>query len=106
MEGIKMFAEAPYERIKEVYVSSSLWRQMEESCGGHKAAPVHALVWEKLCACMERGIYVEQVSDEDANLAIGQLVFKLEEDLREMGEIMKVIDERHILYRTRAVQRA
>lgn len=49
---------------------------------------------------------VEQVSDEDANLAIGQLVFKLEEDLREMGEIMKVIDERHILYRTRAVQRA
>lgn len=49
---------------------------------------------------------VEQVSDEDANLAIGRLVFKLEEDLREMGEIMKVIDEQHILYRTRAVQRA
>lgn len=49
---------------------------------------------------------VEQVSDEDANLAIGQLIFKLEEDLREMGKIMKVIDERHILYRTRAVQRA
>ena len=49
---------------------------------------------------------VEQVSDEDANLAIGRLVFKLEEDLREMGEIIKVIDERHILYRTRAVQRA
>lgn len=49
---------------------------------------------------------VEQVTDEDANLAISQLVFKLEEDLREMGEIMKVIDEQHILYRTRAVQRA
>lgn len=49
---------------------------------------------------------VEQVSDEDANLAIGRLVSKLEEDLREMGEIMKVIDEQHILYRTRAVQRA
>lgn len=49
---------------------------------------------------------VEQVSDEDANLAIGRLVFKLEEDLREMGEIMKIIDEQHILYRTRAVQRA
>lgn len=49
---------------------------------------------------------VEQVSDEDASLAIGRLIFKLEEDLREMGEIIKIIDERHILYRTRAVQRA
>lgn len=49
---------------------------------------------------------VEQVSDDDASLAIGRLIFKLEDDLREMGEIMKVIDERHILYRSRAVQRA
>lgn len=49
---------------------------------------------------------VEQVSDEDASVAVGRLVFKLEDDLREMGEIMKIIDERHILYRTRAVQRA
>lgn len=49
---------------------------------------------------------VEQVSDEDANVFIGRLVHKLEEDLREMSDIMKVIDERHILYRTRAVQRA
>ena len=66
----------------------------------------------ELCrtACLEALIrdfaLVEQVPEEDANIAIGQLVFKLEEDLREMGEIMKVIDERHILYRTRAVQRA
>ena len=66
----------------------------------------------ELCrtACLEALIrdfaLVEQVPDKDANLAIGQLVFKLEEDLREMGEIMKAIDERHILYRTRAVQRA
>ena len=89
VEGIKMFAEAPYERIREVYVSASLWRQMEGALGGHKAAqggnpkaqagtgnampggqsgmapaPAHALVWEKLLTCMERGIYVEQVSDE------------------------------------------
>lgn len=49
---------------------------------------------------------VEQVSDEDASIAVGRLVFKLEDDLREMSEIMKIIDERHILYRTRAVQRA
>ena len=61
---------------------------------------------ECLEALIQDFALVEQVSDEDANLAIGQLVFKLEEDLREMGEIMKVIDERHILYRTRAVQRA
>lgn len=61
---------------------------------------------ECLEALIRDFVLVEQVSDEDANLAVGRLVFKLEEDLREMGEIMKVIDERHILYRTRAVQRA
>ena len=49
---------------------------------------------------------VEQVSEDDAGVAIGRLIFKLEDDLREMSEIMKVIDERHILYRSRAVQRA
>ena len=49
---------------------------------------------------------VEQVSEEDASLSIGKLIYKLEEDLAEMSEVMKVIDERHILYRTRAVQRA
>ncbi len=49
---------------------------------------------------------IEQVSDEEAALAIGRLVFKLEDDLKEISEIMKIIDERHILYRSRAVQRA
>ncbi|NBI65768.1 hypothetical protein D1646_02875 [Pseudoflavonifractor sp. 60] len=61
---------------------------------------------ECLEALIRDFVLVEQVSDGDANLAIGRLVFKLEEDLREMEEIIKVIDERHILYRTRAVQRA
>lgn len=86
VEGIKMFAEAPFERIREVYVSSSLWRQMEEAFGGHQTAErgadkagagmdavemtgqqsgmPFALVWGKLRTCMEKGIYVEQVSDE------------------------------------------
>ena len=41
VEGIKMFAEAPCERIREVYVSVSLWRQMEEICGKHKAMEAH-----------------------------------------------------------------
>lgn len=49
---------------------------------------------------------IAQISEEAANTAVLRLVAKLEEDLREMGEIMRIIDERHILYRSRAVQRA
>ena len=49
---------------------------------------------------------VEQTPSDDAGAAIERLIFKLEEDLKEMGNIMTVIDERHILYRSRAVQRA
>jgi len=80
-EGIKMFAEAPYERIKEVYVSAFLWRMMEEAdrdrkeesktadTAGEAAAEGEGgmpllFAWEKLHTCMEKGIYVEQVSDE------------------------------------------
>lgn len=86
VEGIKMFAEAPFGRIREVYVSSFLWRQMEEAFGGYQTAErgadkagagmdavemtgqqsgmPFASVWQKLRTCMEKGIYVEQVSDE------------------------------------------
>lgn len=49
-----MFMEAPYDRIREVYVSVSLWQQRMRI----------ASVWEKLCACKDKRIYVEQVSDE------------------------------------------
>lgn len=63
VEGIKMFTEAPCERIREVYVSGSLWRQMEEAGGRHSSMPL-AQAWKKLHTCMEKGIYVEQVSDD------------------------------------------
>ncbi|MCM1136738.1 MAG: RNA methyltransferase [Clostridium sp.] len=55
-EGIKMFAEAPLEGLREIYVSVSLWKQLEN--------PRNAPVWERLLACREKGIYVEQVSEE------------------------------------------
>lgn len=55
-EGTKMFLEAPLERIKEVYVSVSLWQQMEKQ----HDAPAR----EKLYTCMKMGILVEQVSEE------------------------------------------
>lgn len=56
-EGIKMFEEAPLERLTEVYCAEKLWRQMEED-GAHKA------LWEKLQRGREQGILLEQVSDE------------------------------------------
>ncbi len=34
VEGIKMFAEAPYERIREVYVGRTLWRQKRKAAAG------------------------------------------------------------------------
>lgn len=56
-EGIKMFEEAPLERLKEVYCAEKLWRRMKEE-GEHGA------LWRKLQSCRDRGIFVEQVSDE------------------------------------------
>ena len=55
-EGLKMFEEAPMERLMEVYVSERLWQEFKESPG--------ALTWKKLSACMAQGIFVEQVSEE------------------------------------------
>lgn len=55
-EGIKMFEEAPLERMKELYISEALWQELMEER--------NILIWKKLRACMEQGIFVEQVSNE------------------------------------------
>lgn len=51
-------------------------------------------------------MYVENISIGEATVLIKTLVNKVKENVQEMENIMRVIDDKHILYRTRAVQRA
>ena len=48
----------------------------------------------------------ERVERDEAGIEIKELIQKLRMDIEEMEAIMRTIDNRHILYRTRAVQRA
>lgn len=48
----------------------------------------------------------ERVERNEAGVKIKELIQKLRMDIEEMEAIMRTIDDRHILYRTRAVQRA
>ena len=48
----------------------------------------------------------ERVERDGAGIKIKELIQKLRMDIEEMEAIMRTIDDRHILYRTRAVQRA
>lgn len=61
-EGIKMFEEAPVERIREVYYSESFLELMDKETDGRSAR--HEKMLEKLSICREKGIFEEQVSDE------------------------------------------
>lgn len=51
-------------------------------------------------------IDTERVEKDEASIKIKELITKVRMDIEEMEEVMRVIDDRHILYRTRAVQRA
>ena len=48
----------------------------------------------------------ERVDKAEASLKIKQLITKVRMDIGEMEDLMRNIDDRHIIYRTRAVQRA
>ena len=48
----------------------------------------------------------ERVERDEAGIKIKERIQKLRMDIEEMEAIMRTIDDRHILYRTRAVQRA
>jgi hypothetical protein len=48
----------------------------------------------------------ERVDKVEASLRIRQLITKVRMDIGEMEDLMRNIDDRHIIYRTRAVQRA
>lgn len=57
-EGVKMFEEAPLDGMREVYCGEGFWEQVQNGNGINKE------IGEKLRACRERGILVEQVSEE------------------------------------------
>lgn len=57
-------------------------------------------------ALVEDYIDTERVDKEEAYRQIRELIQKLRMDIEEMEAIMRTIDDRHILYRTRAVQKA
>lgn len=91
-EGIKMFMEAPFAKLREIYVSESFWQQVswaegraqkmgagegqgkmegpdgrQEGWALEKTQEKESLwnaVGEKLHTCMEMGIYTEQLSEE------------------------------------------
>ncbi|MGM9572221.1 MAG: Wadjet anti-phage system protein JetA family protein [bacterium] len=48
----------------------------------------------------------ERVEKSEASYKIKELISKVRMDIEEMEAIMRTIDDRHIIYRTRAVQRA
>ncbi len=48
----------------------------------------------------------ERVDQLEASYKIRELITKVRMDIEEMESIMRTIDDRHIIYRTRAVQRA
>ena len=52
--------------------------------------------------CMD----VERVDKAEATLWINKLIAKVRRDIEEMEAIIRTIDDRHIIYRTRAVKRA
>ncbi|MBQ8598190.1 MAG: RNA methyltransferase, partial [Lachnospiraceae bacterium] len=70
-EGLKMFEEAPIDRIKEVYIQETLWKQLfekvsEEQQENRKYADRerHEKIRLKLKQFREKGIVVEQVADD------------------------------------------
>ncbi len=53
-EGLKMFEEAPLERLKEVYLQESFWKSEKRTED----------IRRKVSECEKRGLIVEQVSDD------------------------------------------
>ncbi len=52
-EGIKMFEEAPVEKMQELYIEEKLYRELLEKPAG-----------DKIEACRQSGVFVETVSEE------------------------------------------
>lgn len=66
-----------------------------------KYVDILALIWDK---CKRMPMYaIEKITIFDM---VKALITKVRMDIEEMEAIMRTIDDRHIIYRTRAVQRA
>lgn len=74
-EGLKMFEEAPVERLREVYCSQSFMQLLEEEAWHHGKEKETGRnlgqgnnrlerIYDKLERCREKGIYVEILGDE------------------------------------------
>lgn len=61
---------------------------------------------ETLDALIRDYMEVEQVDEANAKYEIRKLISKIRDDVMEMENIIREIDDKHIIYRTRAVQRA
>lgn len=61
-EGIRMFEEAPIDRIREVYYSESFLGMVGQKTDGKSDR--HEKMLERLSECHKKGISVEQASDE------------------------------------------
>lgn len=61
---------------------------------------------ELLDAIAKDYMEVENVGEADARYAVHKLINKVRDDVMEMESIIREIDNRHIIYRARAVQRA
>ena len=82
-EGLKMFEEAPIERLKEVYVQQSLWEQLF-TAGTDKNPGRTESARQKLEQCLQKGIVVEQVADD---------IFKKAADTQTPQGILFVMDQ-------------
>lgn len=62
-EGVKMFEEAPLQKIREIFCRVDVWQQMEESF--HKTPfDKFGQLFQKIQQCIQQGVMVEQVSEE------------------------------------------
>lgn len=76
------------------YYRTGLYEQLEEC------------KQETLSALVKDYMNVERVDEADAKYEVLKLIRKVNDDVIEMENIMREIDDKHIIYRTRAVQRA
>lgn len=89
-EGLKMFEEAPVERLEEIYIQESFGKALSEYAANGKKDRVLAesgheeKVILKLRQCMEKGITIEQVTDE---------VFKKAADTKSPQGILFIIKQ-------------
>lgn len=95
-EGMRMFEEAPLDQIREVYCGESFYRHLlnRRSEGNTEEALRLDRVFHKLKECQERGIFLEQLSDEVLKKAADTMtpqgiLFVMEQFSYSLGDMLK-----------------